>query len=218
MICSVLALISAPVWADVSGPIHVIDGDTLNVGETRVRLHGIDAPEKDQMCGGNGTPGWRCGDWIVGELRARYEGRRAVCTVLDTDRYGRSVARCVVDGQDIGQALVRSGLAFAYRKYSMDYDLDEKGAAVNGRGLHGQGVQTPSEFRAQERRARAIANQRTAPRGCVIKGNVSSGGKRIYHVPGQRDYDRTVIRTEQGERWFCSEHDAQDAGWRRARR
>ncbi|HWJ89348.1 MAG TPA: hypothetical protein VNS12_14875 [Pelagibacterium sp.] len=52
---------------------------------------------------------------------------------------------------------------------------------------------------------------------CTIKGNISIGsGERIYHVPGQRYYGDTIIRPEFGERWFCSEADAQAAGWRRS--
>lgn len=55
--------------------------------------------------------------------------------------------------------------------------------------------------------------------GCPIKGNVNIWtGERIYHVPGQLDYDATIIRPEHGERWFCSEADARMAGWRRAGR
>ncbi|HCJ73615.1 hypothetical protein F9K79_20460 [Ochrobactrum sp. Kaboul] len=54
---------------------------------------------------------------------------------------------------------------------------------------------------------------------CNIKGNISyNGGERIYHVPGQRDYESTRIRMGDGERWFCSEDDARVAGWRRAGR
>jgi len=54
--------------------------------------------------------------------------------------------------------------------------------------------------------------------GCNIKGNVSiNTGQRIYHVPGQKYYRETIIRSEYGERWFCSESDAREAGWRRSR-
>ena len=53
---------------------------------------------------------------------------------------------------------------------------------------------------------------------CDIKGNISiNSGERIYHVPGQEFYDDTVIRTEYGERWFCTEAEARAAGWRRAK-
>lgn len=54
--------------------------------------------------------------------------------------------------------------------------------------------------------------------GCRIKGNVSiETGTRIYHVPGQKYYDSTIVRPQYGERWFCSEAEARAAGWRRSR-
>ncbi len=54
---------------------------------------------------------------------------------------------------------------------------------------------------------------------CDIKGNISINSReRIFHVRGQHDYDDTIIRTEYGEQWFCSEADARDAGWRKAGR
>lgn len=53
---------------------------------------------------------------------------------------------------------------------------------------------------------------------CKIKGNISSSGEKIYHVPGGAYYDKTVINTEAGERWFCSENEAQAAGWRESKR
>ena len=51
--------------------------------------------------------------------------------------------------------------------------------------------------------------------GCDIKGNINSKGERIYHVPGGRSYANTLIDPVRGERWFCSEAEAQAAGWRR---
>jgi hypothetical protein len=52
---------------------------------------------------------------------------------------------------------------------------------------------------------------------CVIKGNISMSGERIYHVPGQRYYDETRIKPAYGERWFCSEEEARAAGWRKSK-
>ena len=52
---------------------------------------------------------------------------------------------------------------------------------------------------------------------CVIKGNVNTQGERIYHMPGDEYYDETRISASHGERWFCSEEEAEAAGWRRAR-
>ena len=59
-----------------------------------------------------------------------------------------------------------------------------------------------------------LQEQRAA---CVIKGNISSSGDRIYHVPGQRYYDKTLINWLKGERWFCTEQEAVAAGWRKAK-
>lgn len=53
---------------------------------------------------------------------------------------------------------------------------------------------------------------------CLIKGNISSSGEKIYHMPGGQYYDRTSINESKGERWFCSEQEAKDAGWRRSMR
>lgn len=199
------------------GDVRVVDGDSLEVGGLRVRLHGIDAPELGQPCTSPEGAQWDCGTWVAEALRARIDGRALRCEALDTDRHGRTVARCTLDGQDLGRALVQEGLALAYRSYSMAYDLDEKGAAVAGRGLHAHRFARPEDYRRAVRAERASPGT-AAPGDCAIKGNIGSGGRRIYHLPGQEDYARTVIRPERGERWFCTEAEARAAGWRRARR
>lgn len=51
---------------------------------------------------------------------------------------------------------------------------------------------------------------------CSIKGNISTRGERIYHLPGQKYYDETRISASHGERWFCTEEEARAAGWRRS--
>jgi endonuclease YncB( thermonuclease family) len=53
-------------------------------------------------------------------------------------------------------------------------------------------------------------------RTCAIKGNISTGGERIFHVPGTSAYAKTRIDEHAGERWFCSEAEARAAGWRAA--
>tara|TARA_R110002110_G_scaffold77667_4_gene204013 strand:+ start:1411 stop:2070 length:660 start_codon:yes stop_codon:yes gene_type:complete len=199
--------------ADVRGTIRVIDGDTLDVGATRVRLHGIDAPERDQPCTTLDGQNWGCGDWVTRQVRDRFEGRRARCDALDLDRYGRVVARCFVGGSDIGKTLVAEGLAYAYRKYSHDYDPDEKSAMVADRGIHGFVMESPSRYRLTRIKGRLTPNT-----DCRIKGNINSKGERIYHVPGQEYYAKTRISPQRGERWFCSEAQARASGWRRARR
>lgn len=208
-------MIAAPALADVRGVARVIDGDTLEVAGTTVRLFGIDAPEAGQSCEGDGRA-WPCGDWAGSELRRLIGGHRVLCEQVDTDRYGRMVARCSVSGRDLGAALVESGAAFAYRRYSMAYVGQERAAQAARRGLWEHGGAGTSEPALWRGAIRQVAEQ-PALGDCAIKGNISANG-RIYHLPGQRDYDRTRINTNEGERWFCSESDAQAAGWRRARR
>jgi endonuclease YncB( thermonuclease family) len=206
-----LVALASPVVGAPNGTIHVIDADTLDVGGVRVRLHGIDAPEMGQPCAANGQE-WDCGAWARNAVVAAYEGRHATCARIDVDRYGRVVARCLVNGADIGGALVNAGYAWAYRQYSEDYDHDEKAAAVMGSGLWGFQVQPPADYRA------ALIATRNAPTGdCVIKGNISDSG-RIYHLPGNQNYGRTGINTDAGEQWFCTAAQAEAAGWRAARR
>jgi hypothetical protein len=182
-----------------------------------VRLHGIDAPEIGQQCTRPDGVRWDCGTWVAAQVRARIGAREITCDPVDTDRYGRTVARCTVAGRDLGRQLVQDGLALAYRTYSMAYDADEKAAMAAGRGLHGHDMTRPAAYRragrARTERARAATDT-----ACPIKGNIGKSGSRIYHMPGQAFYARTVIRTEHGERWFCTEGAARAAGWRRARR
>ncbi len=55
--------------------------------------------------------------------------------------------------------------------------------------------------------------------GCVIKGNISvATGKKLYHLPGMRNYEATIIDPTKGERWFCSEAEAIANGWIKAQR
>lgn len=215
-ICSWFALcllVALPARAEIAGTVRVIDGDTIDVGDLRVRLHGIDAPEKDQPCTTVNGQNWACGDWVTRQVRDRFEGAAAECAQVDTDRYGRMVARCNVGGQDMGRVLVRDGLAFAYRKYAMDYDLDEKAAFVGKVGIHGFLLESPARYRLTR-----IEGRNAPDANCQIKGNINAKGARIYHMPGQEYYQKTGIRPEKGERWFCSEAQARASGWRAARR
>lgn len=194
----------------LQGAVRVVDGDTLAMGETRIRLFGIDAPEALQRCDPSGR-NWACGVWSADKLREIVTGAKLICAVQDTDRYGRSVASCSADGRDVGSLMVRAGAAIAYRAYSQDYVADENLARAEARGLWNGAATDPSLYRR-------IARHQPAPKGCAIKGNVSSRGSRIYHLPGQRDYDATRISPPKGEQYFCSEAEAVAAGFRAAKR
>jgi endonuclease YncB( thermonuclease family) len=210
-ICTAFVFACLPLMAAASpqGIIRVIDADTWDVGDTRVRLHGIDAPELAQTCDSQQRVNWACGHWVSDQIRMQYDGKIAQCDRITIDKYQRTVARCWVDGRDSGRDMVADGLAFAYRKYSLDYDPDEKGAATKYRGLHAHYIQSPAQFRVTPAKANPAPD-----RDCIIKGNISSKGTRIFHVPGQQFYGRTVISQNKGERWFCTPAQAISAGWR----
>jgi endonuclease YncB( thermonuclease family) len=95
---------------------RVVDGDTLRCGATRIRLQGIDAPELPGHCarGRDCTPGDAFSS--TDNLRALVSGAPMVCRQTDTDRYGRTVARCSVRGRDLSCAQVAGG--FAVRRYA----------------------------------------------------------------------------------------------------
>lgn len=205
-------MVAGAAAAGPDGRIAVVDGDTIRVGGESVRLFGIDAPEVNQTCRRPDGALWRCGDWARAEVRRLFEGKRASCDRIETDRFGRTVARCFVDGRDMGETLVSNGYARAYLRFSDLYLETEKAAVVAGRGIFGSDMAAPEAFRAAGRSA-----PQAPPGDCVIKGNISSSG-RIYHMPGQENYADTRIDTSRGERWFCTEAEAQAAGWRRARR
>lgn len=202
--------------ATLTGTARIIDGDTLEVRGSRIRLHGIDAPESAQRCRSEGRV-WSCGREATRALARRIGSYPVACKESARDRYGRVVAVCRVGGEDVNAWMVAEGWAFAYRKYSRRYLAEEMAAKAAKRGVWRGDVVPPWDWR---RGKRLIDTGTTMKRGsgrCKIKGNISKGGKRIYHVPGGRFYDQTRINTSRGERWFCSESEARAAGWRRAR-
>jgi endonuclease YncB( thermonuclease family) len=195
--------------AEVSGPARVIDGDTLVVGETIIRLHGIDAAETGQRCAGDGHKILRPGKDAVLLLQGLAESGVS-CAGTEWDDYGRLVAVCrSAKGEDINRQLVADGWAWAFVKYSSVYVQEEASARSQHLGVWAMACEPPWAFRSKRWE---VAVQK-APEGCPIKGNISENG-RIYHVPWSRDYIKTRVDTARGERWFCSEKDALAAGWR----
>lgn len=130
---------------------RVVDGDTLDVGGVRVRLHGVDAFERGQVCD-LPTGAWPCGAVATTALKARAEGRRLVCEVRDTDRYGRKVSRCEGGGVDVARVLVDDGLALAYRRYSADYIDAEESARARRAGAWAGSFDRPEQWRRRGRR------------------------------------------------------------------
>ena len=202
----------------LAGQARVIDGDTVDVRGQRIRLHGIDAPESAQSCmDGEGRP-YRCGELATEALAALIGRGPVACRVLDTDRYGRLIAVCYRNQVDLNGSMVASGHALAYRQYGTAYVGHENAARAQRLGVWQGRFEAPWDWRRSEGTgtSRSPASRRSSD--CAIKGNVSSSGDRIYHLPAQALYDQTHISEAKGERWFCSEAEARAAGWRRSRR
>lgn len=213
--------------SQAQGPMgfgKAIDGDTLMVGDQEVRLFGIDAPEYHQTCKRNGGS-WACGADAADLLARLATGKQVFCQSMGNDRYGRVLGRCVAGTTDLNRTMVANGYAVAYRRYSADYLSIEESARVAKRGIWAGTFETPERYRhptegAPESR---IAERRQytqrpsqswsgrAQRNCNIKGNRNRKGQWIYHLPGMPYYDQT-----RPEEIFCTEAEAQAAGYRRA--
>ncbi len=190
-------------------PVRVVDGDTLVLGQETIRLEGIDAPEKGQTClNASGKP-WKCGQAATAYLRDLITGVEVACKGANRDGYDRRVATCFAGRKNLNALMIRSGHAFAFRKYSQTYVAEEAFARNAGSGIWAGTAEAPWDFRARKWK---VAEQ-IAPADCPIKGNISSRG-RIYHAPWSPSYSRTRINEAAGERWFCSEAEARAAGWR----
>lgn len=220
----------------IVGQASIIDGDTIEIHGTRIRLYGIDAPESAQTCLVEGNP-TRCGQHAALALADKIVNHPVTCEPKDRDKYDRVVAICRVAGEDLNAWMVAQGLAVAYRQYSIDYVPQEEQAAASKRGMWKGEFIFPwdwrrtnqnNEYRVLPRSFKSAPSisgssnsaQSNSPASgqCLIKGNMSQSGERIYHVPGGDFYDRTVINVVKGERWFCNEAEARAAGWRRSRR
>lgn len=223
------AFLAAFIWTRApheeafGGAVRVIDGDSLHVGGTEVRLFGVDAFEGRQTCTRNGGT-WACGEAAANQLRKLTAASETTCVKKDTDSYGRTVATSTSGTVDVAAALASAGLALAYRQFSDDYVDEEEEARAAKRGAWAGEFVAPWDARrrgatpaAREEEANeAVVESRCRDTG--IKGNISrNSGERIFHVPGSRDYEATRIDESAGERWFCTESEAVAAGWRARR-
>ncbi|MEQ1647089.1 MAG: thermonuclease family protein [Hyphomicrobiaceae bacterium] len=192
------------------GRARVIDGDTIDVGTTRVRLEGIDAPENGQTCHRRLIGSWPCGYAATTHLAKLIDGKDVECQNRGLDKYGRTLGICTFGTIDISAAMVSEGLAWAFVKYSKLYLPQEAEARSAKRGIWETDNMPAWDYRAK---AWDVADDK-APDGCAIKGNVGRNGL-IYHMPWSPWYGR--IRMDgSGKRWFCSENEAVAAGWRAA--
>ena len=199
--------------SDITGSARIVDGDTVEVQGVKIRMHGIDAPESKQQCQRPNGEFWACGKQATLSLVEKINGSPIRCEGRDQDRYGRVIAVCYLGGSDLNRWMVSQGWAVSYRKYSKDYVSQEEAARSASLGVWTGKFIMPWDWRRGQRLVSANAPDDGS---CKIKGNISRNGNRIYHVPGGRWYDRTKIDQTKGERMFCTDTEAVDAGWRRS--
>jgi endonuclease YncB( thermonuclease family) len=135
----------------LTGVASVIDGDTIEIRDQRVRPYGIDAPESSQLCVRPTGERWRCGQQASFAL-ADLIGRSTVsCQPRDRDRYGRIVAVCFKGIADLNGWMVANGWAVAYRQYLEDYVVDEDAARQSRANIWSGDFDMPVDRRAQRR-------------------------------------------------------------------
>lgn len=187
---------------------RIVDGDTIEIeGGQKVRYIGIDTPEtidprKAVQC---------FGQEAAAKNKELVEGKTVTLEkdISETDKYGRLLRYVHVNQIFVNDYLVREGYAHVSSyppdiKYQDQFLEAQQEARENNRGLW-----------SQCQSSQPITNQTSG--NCVIKGNISSSGEKIYHLPGQRYYNQTVIDQNKGERWFCTEEEAQNALWRKSK-
>ena len=152
----VLALVNLFPAVAYSADIKITDGDTIKIEDVKIRLWGIDAPELKQYCTKDDKP-YACGKAAKLALESFVNARNEMgakgevqCNVLDIDRYKRKVARCTLDGADLGSMMVRFGYALEYERYSEGFYTDaQKEAIAAKRGLWSMEFQNPWDWRRQ---------------------------------------------------------------------
>ena len=143
------AINGAPERFDLVGTARITDGDTLRIGDRRIRLNAIDAPEAKQMCGAarGGRKEVACGAQAAAVLRDLSGRGRVSCVAEGEDKYGRMLATCYADKTNLNRAMVQAGWAVAYRRYSDRYALDEARARAAGVGLWALDFDQPEDWR-----------------------------------------------------------------------
>lgn len=204
-------LTGRPTGAQLTGEAHVVDGDTIQIGSIRIRLEGIDAPEFSQTCGRRWLGQWACGTAATAALEGLVRGKQTSCNPTGTDKYGRTLAICFVDGHDVNAEMVRTGYAWAFVKYTSRYVKEEAEARAIKAGIW-QGPATPAWYYRQQQWNTA---EQEAPKGCAIKGNNGRTGL-VYHMPWSPWYGKVKMDGSGTKRWFCSEAEAIAAGYRSA--
>ena len=139
----------------ISGFAKVVDGDTIKINSKKIRLYGIDAPEKKQKCKKtyltisfmSFTKDYMCGDVSTEKLIKKINKQKLNCNILDVDRYKRLIGECFKKNINLNSWMVSNGYAVAYRKYSKKYVSDEINAKNNKLGIWQGKFEMPWDYR-----------------------------------------------------------------------
>ena len=129
-----------------SQEIKITDGDTIKINGEKIRFSGIDTPELKQMCTKDDVKN-SCGIKAKQILIDKIADNNVYCVNEGKDQYNRTLAECFVNNKSLSSYLVRSGYAFAYRKYSKKFVADEDYARINKIGMWSMKFEYPWDFR-----------------------------------------------------------------------
>ena len=132
--------------ASFANNLKIVDGDTIVLNGEKIRFSGIDTPELKQTCM-NGNQKVFCGMFAKMLLVKKIGNEIPQCIREGKDTYKRTLAECFINGESLSVFLVRSGYAFAYRKYSTKFIKDEEFAKANKLGMWAMTFQYPWDFR-----------------------------------------------------------------------
>jgi len=147
LVISVCLLIFFLIFNQVkSQDLRVVDGDTIHLNGEKIRFTGIDTPELKQTCINQGIID-PCGVTAKEILIDKISDNKVKCISEGKDRYKRILAECFVNNESLSSYLVRSGYAFAYRKYSKKFISDEEYAKTNKIGMWSMKFDYPWDYR-----------------------------------------------------------------------
>ena len=137
-------------WCNISfaDNLKIVDGDSIILNGEKIRFSGIDTPELKQTCFKDEQE-VSCGKFAKILLKKKIGNKIPKCIREGKDIYKRTLAECFINGESISSFLVRSGYAFAYRKYSKKFIKDEDFAKANKLGMWAMKFQYPWDFRKE---------------------------------------------------------------------
>jgi len=144
---SAALLISLLTYSDTNAQnVQITDGDTIKINGEKIRFSGIDTPEMKQTCIENGIIN-PCGVTAKKILIDKISNNEVICISEGKDQYKRTLAECFVNDESLSSYLVRSGYAFAYRRYSKKFIADEEYAKFNKIGMWSMKFDYPWDWR-----------------------------------------------------------------------